>query len=218
MAKKEAKPYSKINLLSRKEKDKRNMEFMKDRVSEGKSYSFIKKSNKPMELPSGKVATRRGTQISGTSTTVIKKEPTVSQPPHMTIHRGKTTKTYEPADVRTGHKAYGKESSTKPTPEFIKKAQSEKKDIVHKNGLPYRAGYTKTHTEPDRVTSTISHSPGKLSMEKKEVYKSQAPVASSGNSGSLPKRKMPRVEWLRNKDSKGGISPERRRKKTESGY
>lgn len=77
----------------------------------------------------------------------------------MTFERGKETRKYTPADVRTGHKEYGKESSSKPTPGFVKKAQDAKVDIVHKNGLPYRAGHTETKKAPDKINYKIKVTP-----------------------------------------------------------
>lgn len=73
---------------------------------------------------------------------------------------GKTTKAYKPADERTGDPAYGKESKTKPTPQFVKDAQAKKQDIVEKGGLKYRAGYTSTKTEPNTAKATTSFKPG----------------------------------------------------------
>lgn len=77
----------------------------------------------------------------------------------LSFERGKETRKYTPVDVRTGHAAYGKESSTKPTPGFVKKAQDAKVDIVHKNGLPYRAGHTETTKAPDKISTHIKVTP-----------------------------------------------------------
>lgn len=77
----------------------------------------------------------------------------------LTFERGKETRKYTPADERTGNKAYGKESSTKPTPGFVKKAQDAKIDIVHKNGLPFRAGHTETKKAPDKINYKIKVTP-----------------------------------------------------------
>lgn len=77
----------------------------------------------------------------------------------MSFERGKETRKYTPADVRTGNPAYGKESSTKSTPGFVKKAQDAKVDIVHKNGLPFRAGNTQTTKAPDKINYKIKVTP-----------------------------------------------------------
>jgi hypothetical protein len=77
----------------------------------------------------------------------------------MAFQRGKETKSYTPVDVRTGHPAYGKESSSKPTPKFIKTAQAAKQDVVVKNGLPYKAGTTETKKAPDKINYKIKVTP-----------------------------------------------------------
>lgn len=77
----------------------------------------------------------------------------------LSFERGKETRKYTPADVRTGHKEYGKESPTKPTPGFVKKAQDAKQEIVHKNGLPFRAGHKETTKAPDKISYKIKVTP-----------------------------------------------------------
>jgi hypothetical protein len=87
--------------------------------------------------------------------------------PQISVERG--TSSYKPTDVRTGHSAYGKESMTKPTPEFIKKAQrSGVETVVGKGGsdgvkgLTYAAG-TRTST-PDKIN--VSTPAPKLEFKK----------------------------------------------------
>jgi hypothetical protein len=77
----------------------------------------------------------------------------------MTAKKGETKKTYAAQDVRTGHKEYGKESKTKPTPQFIKDAQDKKKEIVIKNGKPYRAGTSTEKHEGPRLATKMNITP-----------------------------------------------------------
>lgn len=210
-------PYPKFNLLSRKKKDEKNLDAMKKAMSSGGSYSFIKKSKKPLEVAPGKVATKRGSEVKGSSKTTSK----FSGPPAKVtsgVAIGKTTKDYTPADVRTGHAAYGKESKTKPTPQFVKDAQAKKQDIVHKGGKPYRAGFTTIKKEPDQFKMSVKTTMPKLERKTTETVTVKNPKPKGSRGESFPKRKIPRVEFLRNKDAKGVTTGERKRKKTQSGY
>lgn len=97
----------------------------------------------------------------------------------LSFERGKETRKYTPADVRTGHKEYGKESKTNPTPGFVKKAQAAKVDIVHKNGLPFRAGTTETKKAPDKINYKIKVTPDirpvKTTVETQNTTLAQTP-------------------------------------------
>lgn len=101
----------------------------------------------------------------------------------LTFERGKETRKYTPKDERTGSPAYGKESKTKPTPGFVKKAQEAKVDIVHKNGLPYRAGHTETKKAPDKIGYKIKVTPDirpvKMTVTTESSSKAQTPKNKS---------------------------------------
>lgn len=138
--------------------------------------------------------------------------------PGPTVVRTKTTKTYTPDDVRTGAKEYGKESSTKPTPEFIRKAQSEGKQIVKKDGLPFRAGRVEYEHEY-KMNTPISKPDVKALKLNSTTTPKATPIkraAPAQQFGKAPARKMPRVEYLRNKDSVTKF--EKKRPKKQSGY
>lgn len=214
-------PYRKINFLSRKKKDELNLQKLKSEAEQGREYGFIKKSKKPTEVEPGKVAKTRGSVVKST----VVNTPSKINPPHgsfeMRLTAGKTNMKYEPMDVRTGHKEYGPESLTKATPDFIKKAQSERKEIVYKKDLPYRAGEWKKTTTPDKLSSSLSFTKGTVSPGKTvaKIDVTNPSVSSLSKSNSKgPMRKLPRVEWLNKKESQKHITPERRRKKKESGY
>lgn len=118
--------------------------------------------------------------------------------------RGKEHRTYKEADVRTGHPDYGKESKSKTTPTFIKRAQEAKQDIVHKDGRPYRAGHKETVKEPDKFRVKIKVTPDIRPVEQIE-HKSAEELRQK--SGPVSKRRLERVEWLKG-----------RNKRTESGF
>lgn len=139
-------------------------------------------------------------------------DPKAKKAKGVTLHfqRGKSKTDFKPADVRTGDPAYGKESSTNPTPEFVKKAQTAGVDVVHKGGLSYRAGHTTTTKESDTHTTKIHDTPSipKRAKGKYETMKMQQSTAEiRQKSGSPMKRRLPRVDWLKG-----------RNKKTEAGY
>lgn len=121
--------------------------------------------------------------------------------------RGEEKTKYRKEDVRTGDPRYGKESATKPTPDFIKKAQAAKVDVVHRDGKPYRAGHSETTKNPDK------HIKIKIKPDLRMVKKT--PIATPGVGGNKKeqsfgpnkKRRLERVEWLKG-----------RNKRTESGY
>ena len=123
---------------------------------------------------------------------------------------GKRTKTYVPADVRTGHTEYGKESKTKPTPGFVKEAQAQKKDIVVKDGKPYRAGHTQHMKQPDKIGIKIKVTPDirpvKMTHHTEEDQ-TKGKEKMKQNFGKGPKRRLERVKWLKG-----------RNKRTESGF
>lgn len=130
----------------------------------------------------------------------------------VTLHfqKGKTKKTFKAADVRTGHAEYGAESKTKPTPDFVKKAQAAQVDVIHRDGKPYRAGHTTEHKESDTHATRLDHTPTipKRAKSNYETMKTQQSTAEiRQKSGSPMKRRLPRVEWLSGKN-----------KKTEAGY
>lgn len=153
------------------------------------------------------------------SFSMIKKTPDPKKP-SFSVMRTKTTKSYNPEDARTGAPSYGKESATKPAPEFIKKAQAEKKDIVNKDGKAFRSG--RTSFEHDYAMSVNMEKPDVKSLKVPEksfsVIKKEK-VAPARNSGKVPVRKMERVNYLQGKNPGKLSSFEgRKRPKKESGY
>jgi hypothetical protein len=135
----------------------------------------------------------------------------------LTFERGKTTKSYEAKRVHTGHPAYGKEDPSKKDAAFIEEARKKKQEIAYdKEGKPYRAGVTTETKTPDKIGIT------KTKIRIVPAVKSVKPTMSAEEirqkGGDQPKRKLIRVDYLRNKDAKGGISQERGRKKSKSGY
>jgi len=135
----------------------------------------------------------------------------------LTFERGKTTKHYESKRVHTGHAAYGKENPNNKDAAFIEEARKKKQDIAYdKDKKPYVAGETTTTKTPDKIGITKvklrivpPKTPVKPTMSAEEIRQ---------KGGAQPKRKLIRVPYLRNKDAKGGISQERGRKKSKSGY
>lgn len=135
------------------------------------------------------------------------------------ITPGKTTKTYTPARELTGHKEYGKENAKNKDAAFIEEARKKKQDIAYdKDQKPYRAGVTtETSTPPKLSITTPKIRIAKVSSNKAVKPKKSAEEIRSENDKPTT-RKLPRIAYLRNKDAKGGISKERGRKKSESGY
>jgi hypothetical protein len=142
-------------------------------------------------------------------------------PPESTTAVRKSTKvTYTPEDVRSGSKKYGAESSTKPTPEFIKKAQSEGKPIVKKDGLNYRAGRKEYEHEYSLTTETPK--PTLKGFKVTQTKPKATPIrktAPAQQFGKEPVRKMERVQYLR-KQSPGKLTSfeGKKRPKKKSGY
>jgi hypothetical protein len=119
----------------------------------------------------------------------------------MTFERGKTTREYTPADVRTGDKRYGPESKTKPTPAFVKEAQAKKKDIVMKGGKPYRAGYTEVKEDAPKFSSKIKVTPDVRPVKTTTTTVTKEKKAS-GKSGS--KLKPMAMTYGTDSPTKGG--------------
>ena len=120
---------------------------------------------------------------------------------------GRTKKTYKPADVRTGDPRYGKESMTKDTPDFVKRAQAAKQDIVHHEGKPYRAGHTSVSTDPLKVKIRISTKPDiRMHQTVPDTSTPASEIRQKG--GKAKKRRLPHVDYLekvkRNKRTEAG--------------
>lgn len=112
--------------------------------------------------------------------------------------------TYKKADERTGAPSYGKESKTKPTPDFVKAAQDKKQTIVEKGGKKFRAG---EHTEL-KVGRQGTPSPSIKVKLPGMVTTKEVPVVAAKNSG---KRKIKRLKPMsmtygttNNKTDRGG--------------
>lgn len=194
-------PYGKINLLSRKKKDQKNVAFLNKKIETGGTHSFEKKSNKPMEVVKGTFIAKRGTKVSGGSKTVTSVSPAKSENTISAKSSGLKTG-YEPADVRTGDKKYGKESATNPTPQFVKDAQAKRQTIVEKDGLKYRAGNMTVDKGPTEFSASTKVTPGKISMIKKKELNVSAPKPAPARNSSgitLMKRKADTVPWLKGK-------------------
>jgi hypothetical protein len=140
---------------------------------------------------------------------VAMNKPEKDTPAEMKFGHGATKKTYIRKDVRTGDPNYGKESKTKPTPEFVQKAQRAGVDTAEKNGKSYAAGETKSVKTPDKHQVKIKVTP---------EFRMHVPHGKSKESGAGknqidqkfaggPKRRLERVAWLKG-----------RNKRTESGF
>lgn len=125
------------------------------------------------------------------------------------FQRGKTTKTYTPSDVRTGDVRYGKEGSGE-TPDFVKKAQAAKQDIVHHKEKPYRAGFTTETKTPEKVSIRIKSTPSiKMHQHVPQNLSTAAQGDGANSGGKRPgKRRLPHVDYL---------EKVRRNKRTEAG-
>jgi hypothetical protein len=65
------------------------------------------------------------------------------------------SKSYVKSDERTGAPSYGKESKTKPTPDFVKKAQEKGQNFAEQDGKKYRAG----SAGPGKIARDIAAKP-----------------------------------------------------------
>lgn len=126
---------------------------------------------------------------------------------HLGHEMGKTKKTYTPTDIRTGDSRYGKESASKATPDFVKKAQSAKQDIVHHKNKPYRAGTTTEESTPAKVKIRIKSTPA-IHMHKQVPVTGTPAAEIRQKGGSAKKRRLPHVPYLekvkRNKRTEAG--------------
>jgi hypothetical protein len=126
---------------------------------------------------------------------------------HLGHEVGKTKKTYTPADIRTGDERYGKESASKATPDFVKKAQGAKQDIVHHKDKPYRAGHTTETSTPAKVKIKVRSTPS-IHMHKTVPDNSKTAAEIRAKGGNAGKRKLPHVDYLeklkRNKRTEAG--------------
>lgn len=158
-------------------------------------------------MKSGQISTDK-VQVKRKVVAMNKPEP--DEPAQMQMKHGATKKTYTKKDVRTGDPNYGKESKTKPTPEFVKKAQRAGADHAEKNGKSYAAGETKHVKKPDHHSVRIKITPV---LKMHQIHGTTVKETGAGkdkikqNFGQGPKRRMERVKWLKG-----------RNKRTEAGY
>ena len=136
-------------------------------------------------------------------------KPEKDSPAQMEFKRGAEKKVYIKRDVRSGDPNYGKESKTKPTPGFVKKAQSAGVDFAEKDGKSYAAGTTTKIKTPDKHHVKVKITPEyKMHVphgKHKETGKSMEQIRQAN--GPAQKRRLERVAWLKG-----------RNKRTESGF
>jgi hypothetical protein len=170
-------------------------------IAMAKSYAIIKKTKDPDPKPSS-----------------------------FTVERVNQKRKFIPEDVRTGDTKYGSESNTKPTPEFIKDAQAKEKQLVTKDGKQYRAGryeyedefrFKVNPTKPDvKAIKMVGKTPAPSPASKVKPTPIPRVAPSSNKSKSkLPKRFMPRVDYLQGqKPGKLSNFEGKKRPKKQSGY
>jgi hypothetical protein len=168
----------------------------------GKKIRISRKEQKSGQISTDKIQVKRKV--------VAMNKPEADTPAKMEFKHGNTKKSYTKKDVRSGDPNYGKESKSKPTPEFVKKAQRAGVDTAEKNGKAYAAGETKSTKTSDQHKVRIKVTPVmKMHQIHGHTVKDQ-PAAKSNinqNFGKGPKRRLERVKWLKG-----------RNKKTEAGY
>lgn len=131
----------------------------------------------------------------------------------VTLHfkKGKTRHGYKSASVETGHPEYGKVGTGRKIEPMLNKARAAKVEVVRDSeGKPYRAGHSMEHKEADTHTTKLHHTPSipKRAKSSYETMKTKASTeAIRQKSGAGPKRRLPRVDWLKG-----------RNKRTESGF
>jgi hypothetical protein len=201
------KPYRKINFLSRKAKDKRNIQFMKKRMDEGGSSSFVKKSNVPMEVSKGKYASKRGSTVSGSTKKVVTIEPS-----KMTVTTERKPGKYVAGDFqgkvhdRPTTMELGRSMKENPMKTQMRMDAQKRRQISYSvNGKSEYSG----RKAPDVMTTKSSFTPGKMGTSTKKQVSVVSPQQGGivQHSGKGPKRRLPRVKWLK------GRNP-----RTESGY
>ncbi len=148
-------------------------------------------------------------KIAPSKTMVIKlNKPTGKSGGTLDFKHGAVKKTFQKQDVRTGDPNYGKESATKPTPEFVKKAQSAGAEHAEREGKSYAAGKATHVKNPD------THIKIKIHPEMKMVVRKPSTASETGagkedihqKNSPGPKRRLERVAWLkgRNKRTEAG--------------
>jgi hypothetical protein len=148
-------------------------------------------------------------KVPATKTKVVAmNKPEKDTPAEMKFGHGATKKVYVKKDVRTGDPNYGKESKTKPTPDFVKKAQRAGVDNAEKGGKSYAAGESKHTKTPDKHRVHVKVTPI-MNMhvphgKHKETGKGMDQIRQE--SGPSKKRRLERVQWLagRNKRTEAG--------------
>lgn len=111
----------------------------------------------------------------------------------LTFSRGKETKDYQSARAHTGDKRYGNENPKNKDAKFIEDARAKKKDIAYDSeGKSYRAGYTKTTKEPDKVGINIKKPDlsGVKIVESKKIEPKKEVKKSGKSGGKLKARAM----------------------------
>lgn len=141
---------------------------------------------------------------------VAMNKPEKDTPAQMKFGHGSTKKVYVKKDVRTGDPSYGKESKSKPTPEFVKKAQRAGAETAEKNGKPYAAGESAHTKKADKHSVRVKVTP-ELRMHVPHAKNPSETGAGKDkikqSFGQGPKRRMERVKWLKG-----------RNKRTEAGF
>lgn len=168
------KPYATINLLSRKAKDKRQAGAMQQAISEGKSYAFKKKSNKPTTIMSGDnkpvTATGRGTEVS--SGVMTKSETKPGKEYSLEVEKpnsAKEKKTFVPGDMQDS-KVHNRKSYMGMSSMMKEHPDKTRKRIEEQEGMETKSKLGMLNDEDEKSVKSGYSSPTKTSHGGKEYY------------------------------------------------
>jgi len=118
------------------------------------------------------------------------------------FQHGASRSTYKPAEIETGHPAYGKPGggTDNEMREALAEARANKQDVTKptSKGLVYKAGETSTVKKPDVFKTQIDVTP---EIRKQNI--SMEPVYEKGSTGSSGGKLKPMSVTLGGSDKKG---------------
>lgn len=160
-------------------------------------------------------------------TIAISTDPGKKKKKKMKVVKEADKTTYQATSIETGDPRYGKPGKGTKVKKQLDAARAKKQDVVHINGLPYRAGHT-TKTIGKLKPTGEMHKPKNPEVRKVSTKaipstpKAKAKAAASKKTGSGKRKstQAPVVKWLSKKETKrkGMANPSKRGKGRKRTY
>lgn len=197
------KPYATFNLLSRKAKDERQAGALNKAASEGKSYSFQKKSRKPTTIQAGDktmTATGRGTTVTAGTKTSTETSPGKSFT--MTAIKPATEKKTFVAGDMQGNKIHNRKSHLGSSSNLNESPEKTNARIEAQESMERKSKLGMINDEAEKSVKSGYATPGKTSHGGKEYFgkvetTKSTPETKEVSIAGVPQQKTTKKSYLK---------------------